>query len=696
MRKRHVFVASSVLLVILIALITWQVSFDFGEFGPENVLQTFVLWLASTLIFLLTSLLGFMLVRTFVNLYLERQRHQEGSRIKTKLVVGALAMSLLPVIFLVAFSFVILNRNLEKWFMVPVEGMKVELTAAGNSFDAELNGRAQALANWLASRADVRSGVADFAVLCEENRISELRLDDANGVGETLCSREAGEAKVYTGRAPIGVSELIVRVQPATDLAAQQAVINRFADDYARVSSEKRAIRVQYSLFIVLIAVFILWVATWMALKLSRLISGPISSLLTAARQVREGDLNYRVDTPATDEMAALVRAFNEMTRGLAANSRELESRRRFTEAILESIPTGVISLTWDGRIQRVNRALRGLFDQEQIDRAVKLTDLLPAEHAGELEYLMKRAQRTGIAASQMEVESDGELKHLAVTVSALPSGEPDAPGYVVVLEDTSEVLRAQKAAAWHEVARRIAHELKNPLTPIALSAERIARQLDRASDPADTASVLRQCSETIQREVLSVKALADEFSQFSRFPAAEPVPTDLNRIVRNGLNVFEDRLDGIELKAELAADLPQVLADPEQMKRVVVNLVDNAAEAMRESMVKRVYVATRLLSDGMVELMVADTGRGVSPEDKEKLFLPYFSTKGRGTGLGLAIVNRIIVEHGGRVRVEDNRPMGARFYVEIPVADSSRNTRERAAAHQPEPDVSIPVEARQ
>ncbi len=339
-----------------------------------------------------------------------------------------------------------------------------------------------------------------------------------------------------------------------------------------------------------------------------------------------------------------------------------------FTEAILESIPTGVISLALDGRIQRVNRALHGLLPEERIARANHLHDLFPHEDAIEIEYLMKRARRTGIAASQMDLETPDQVLHLAVTVSALPARHSAAHGFVVVLEDTSELLRAQKAAAWHEVARRIAHELKNPLTPIALCAERIARQLDRGPLSPESGRILRECADTISREVESVKTLADEFSQFSRFPAAQPVACELNDFVRIALGVFEGRLDGIEVRSELASDLPHVNVDPEQFKRVVVNLIDNAAEAMRDSLVKRMLIATHPAGES-VELLIADTGCGVSAGDKEKLFLPYFSTKGRGTGLGLAIVNHILSEHGARIRVEDNRPAGARFYVEVPVA---------------------------
>jgi nitrogen fixation/metabolism regulation signal transduction histidine kinase len=314
------------------------------------------------------------------------------------------------------------------------------------------------------------------------------------------------------------------------------------------------------------------------------------------------------------------------------------------------------------------------LFPAELIDSARVVEDLFSTEDSKEIRYLMNRAQRTGVSASQFDLESreaqpEGRVQHLAATVSALPAGEPGLPGFVLVLEDTSELLRAQKAAAWHEVARRIAHELKNPLTPIALSAERIARLLDRGALNADSSRILRDCSRVISREVESVKALADEFSQFSRFPAAQPVPSDLNRIVREGLDVFAGRLEGIDVRLELASELPPVNLDPEQFKRVVVNLVDNAAEAMRDSLVKRLLIATLATSVDTVEMLVADTGCGISAGDKEKLFLPYFSTKGRGTGLGLAIVNHILSDHGGRIRVENNRPAGARFYVEIPVA---------------------------
>ena len=242
--------------------------------------------------------------------------------------------------------------------------------------------------------------------------------------------------------------------------------------------------------------------------------------------------------------------------------------------------------------------------------------------------------------------------------------------GYVVVFEDLSDLLKAQKQAAWREVARRVAHEIKNPLTPIALSAERIQRHLDRATS-SDTSSmgIVRTCADTIARAVETVRRLVDEFSTLARFPVAKPQATDINEIIENALSMFDGRLDGVTLHKSLAPDLPKVLADDDSIKRAVANLVDNAAEASQNSVVREIAISTALVaSRDAVEIIVSDTGQGVTREVKEKLFLPYFSTKKRGTGLGLAIVSRIVEDHHGSIRVEENHPVGARFIVELPV----------------------------
>ena len=330
------------------------------------------------------------------------------------------------------------------------------------------------------------------------------------------------------------------------DLAQIRSEIDREVRNYERLAVDKKRIRFNYLQLLTLISLFILFFGTWIALFLAKQISVPIVALLGGANQVRAGHLDYRVRVGAIDELASLVRAFNEMTADLEANSLELEKRRLFIEAILESIPTGVISISAEGRIQLVNRALKGILPTDQINRATRLEDLFSAEDAKEIRYLMNRARRMGLAASQFELRVPGrQTIPLSVTAAALD--ERRNAGFVLVLEDTSDLLRVQKFQAWHEIARRIAHEIKNPLTPIALCAERITRQLDRPARPERDA-VLRECAELIGAEVQSLKTLVDEFAQFARFPAAQPLPSDLNEVVENALSVFQGRLDGIDV----------------------------------------------------------------------------------------------------------------------------------------------------
>jgi PAS domain S-box-containing protein len=685
MKKRLLYGSGTLLLMLSSTLVIWQGSFDFGGYGPSDPGQTFIFWAVSTLIFLLMVTLGFMLVRIGVKLYIERRSNREGSRIKTKLVTGALALSFMPVLFMVLFNYYVLNRNLEKWFMRPVENERAALVKIARVLADEVRARAEAQASLLAARPEtiafLGAGAAPPGALepfCRAENLAAAEIVSVSGTVVEHCGNPAAlhatskndivvNQPVKAGDATLGRVVLGPRIP--LDLTQQRSAIESYNSQYARIAASRQKVRNSSLLLLALITLFVLFVATWIALFLARQISVPIAALLHAAREVGEGNLSHRVQVPAIDELARLVRGFNEMTRELESNSRELDARRRFTEAILESIPTGVISVSSDGRIHRVNRALKQIFPEEQVNHATRLEDLFSRDDTAELRYLMKRARRTGMTSRQMELRSERQTRHLSITVSALE--EKLRSGFVIVVEDTSDLLRAQKAAAWNEVARRVAHEIKNPLTPIALSAERIARQLERAPLPPDAARIFKDCTDTIANEVESVKNLANEFSQFARFPAAQPVRCDLNEVVESALAVFTGRLDGIDLRTNLAAGLPSVNVDRDQFKRVIVNLVDNAAEAMQDSLVKSLWIATRAGAADTVELTVADTGCGVTAEDKEKLFLPYFSTKGRGTGLGLAIANHILSEHNAHIRVDDNTPAGTRFTIDIPAADA-------------------------
>jgi len=338
-----------------------------------------------------------------------------------------------------------------------------------------------------------------------------------------------------------------------------------------------------------------------------------------------------------------------------------------------------VLSLDANRRITHVNHALLRMFTPGRAGEAPKLLigaalpDVFPPDVLEDLEPLLRRADRMGMTTTQMEITLQRSKFNVAVTVATLQHAGKEL-GYVVVFEDLSDLLRAQKQAAWREVARRVAHEIKNPLTPIALSAERIRRHLQRDTRP-ETASfrVLHSCAETIAGAVETLRTLVDEFSTLARFPTAQPQAADINSIVENALAMFDGRLDNIRVQTFLGSDLPKVMADSEAMKRVLANLVDNAAEAMQGALVREIHISTSLVaSRDAVEITVADTGHGVTQELKERLFLPYFSTKKRGTGLGLAIVSRIIEDHHGSIRVEENQPVGARFVVELPLAPES------------------------
>jgi PAS domain S-box-containing protein len=345
-------------------------------------------------------------------------------------------------------------------------------------------------------------------------------------------------------------------------------------------------------------------------------------------------------------------------------------------EAILENIPTGVLSLDAEGKISRVNSAVATIFGETRV-QAHTLSELFGEEAARAVLTLMRRALRMGVASREIEIAASGRLVRTAVTVSSLGPRRSNS-GFVVVIDDLTELLRAQRAAAWQEVAQRIAHEIKNPLTPIVLSAQRLKRYLDRfgrsSGPPArmELESLVAECAGLIEREVHTLESLVDEFSQFARFPAARLAPSDLNAIVSSALALFQGRLEGITLQTNLAPNLAVVKADPELLRRVLVNLIDNAAEAMEGSTLRQLRVATRASADGDgVDIEIADTGHGISPADKERLFLPHFSTKERGTGLGLAIASRIVAEHNGTIRVEDNNPIGARFLIRFPASES-------------------------
>ena len=679
MKKRIIYGFMLLALVASLLVIFWP--WNPGPVHPASVAQTFDFWVVISAIFLLMVALSWKIFRESVRLYEERRRDRTGSHIKTKLVLGAVGLSVLPVCFLVAFSYGVMNRNLTTWFRDPANQDLEAFKQVADLLDKEMSDETVAQAELLAAKSETRAALLGaplppgyLETFARDHELSAVAIYPGDGKIPIASfgpyTKKPDPALAVSADYPVMAGERKIGAVSITapiplNMAMEKQKIYDSWTQWRQIYDDWKYVRSSYTLLMALITVFVLFIAVWIALFVAKQISVPIGALLGAAREVGQGNLQHRIDVRAADELGDLVRAFNSMMGDLDATTRELDSRRRFTEAILESIPTGVISIRGDGSIQRVNRALSQLFPAEDVARASRLEDLFSREDTAEIKYMMKRARRTGAATRQLELRLGNRNPHLAVTVSALE--ESLTSGFVLVLEDTSELLLAQKSAAWHEVARRVAHEIKNPLTPIALSAERIARHLERVELPPATARVVSECAATIAKSVESVKTLVDEFSQFARFPAAQPVRSDWNQVVQDAILVFHGRLDGIAIRANFEDDLPPVNIDRGQFQRVVVNLIDNAAEAMQDSLVKELYIATQHGAAETVELIIADSGPGVSPDDKEKLFLPYFSTKNRGTGLGLAIVSHIVAEHGGHIRVEDNEPAGARFIVEIP-----------------------------
>jgi two-component system, NtrC family, nitrogen regulation sensor histidine kinase NtrY len=717
-------VALSVCIFFLFTVILAQATFKLTFLQPDTSEETLIFAAVSALILLLFIALTFVLIRTLLRLYAERKTGGLGSRFRSHMVMGALLLSLGPVIFLFIFSYGLLNRSIEKWFSRPAEDVQYRTNVIVSLLTEYATTNARDEAQRIAATPEAQKSfqTGDFTYVIGEFRRSEVTLqggfafalmDDRAEASfhnpepwqllrHNLPLQSSGVPKSFDilgqtyvmGRSRVGANgQILVAMPLPQNYSAVLRDIERSQDQYRDLRLQRRRLRRTYLGFLLLLTVAVLFASTWLALYLSKMVTRPLVALAEATHEISRGRLDYRVDIQAGSEIGQLVESFNRMAADLETSGRrieasrrdladvnvQLEQRTRHIETILESVPSGVLSLDASRHIVHSNGAVRRLLRLDPPFSAQTLTDLFPEDTVADLEHMLRKADRMGSTTSQMEIATSRIGLNVAVTVASLDppmaarNGRPRT-GYVVVLEDLTDIIRAQKQTAWREVARRIAHEIKNPLTPLALSAERIRRHLERGATPdAASLKVIRHCATTISASVETVRTLVNEFSTLARFPASKPQPSDINAIVDQALLMFDGRLDGIHVQKFLAVDLPRVQADPEAIKRAVANLVDNAAEALQSSLMKEIIISTTLMEErDSVEIVIADTGQGVTPEVKEKLFLPYFSTKRRGTGLGLSIVSRIIEDHHGTIRVEENSPIGARFIVELPIAQEA------------------------
>jgi len=715
-RKKQLWLVVGFVLVVLLAAAVFTLgSLNVPLLHPDQG-NSFVILLAVS-IFLGAALLVFtlILIRSFIRTWAERRAGHLGSRFKVKMVLGATGVSLLPVVFLFFFSYAIVNRTLGTWFPKPLEIANQEYQVLLSDFGGAEFRRLSSLAAEAASQgmpnesflALSRAADASWIVDPRGNIVSGMDFPKGSqfvqGVSgspttlhmvRTIRSGaevwQAGDQLYIGGRSSFSGGTLYAARHLPADFLDHYGRIEAQTKIYEDQKQQLRAYKREILLALSLITLLLISTTTWVALYLSKQVTVPIQALAEATREISRGNFDHRIGVQAQDELGTLVRSFNRMTEQLGEGRQQIneftqsleqaieerERRRKLMEAILENIPTGVVSLSATGEVARVNTAVVAILGDYARD-AHTLTDLVGEEAARAVMHLMRRSLRmAGAASREIEIATGGRLVRTAVTVSSLGPRQSNT-GFLVVIDDLTDLLRAQKAAAWQEVAQRIAHEIKNPLTPIQLSAQRMLRFLERsgAAQPATSRTefekLAAECAGLIEREVKTLESLVDEFSQFARFPTARLAPADLNSIVASALNLFQDRLEGIIVRRDLATGLPAVKADPELMRRVVANLIDNAAEAMESSAIRQLRVATRAESDGdAVVVEISDSGHGISPQDKERLFLPHFSTKERGTGLGLAIASRIVAEHNGTIRVEDNVPMGTKFIIRFPAAE--------------------------
>ncbi len=697
-----IMIGSLVTLVLLQSTSLWK------DFAIESSSDLLLLYALSGLNFAALVIFGFIFLRSIIKLVRERRTFTLGAQIKTRLMIYFIALSLLPIIAMAVFSYLFMNRALDRWFTnIPERVLSETKEMQSQSLldrTAKLDETVRMLAASfekaepnnaeLASIAAAGSLIHISIVSADNNTKASFERDvpaeEKSALDRLVSAARSGsvaEPALRDGKGfdvslstMSGGRRLIIVPDPFGERTLSKVVEN-YVVEFEDLKEKQVLIRRVGLLTLGVLTFLLMFASSWIAIHVARGLTAPIKALAEGAGEIAQGNLSHRVDVLAEDELALLVTTFNEMSAKLESNSVELGERRRYIETVLETLPTGVISFDPDDKITTINRSAKSILKTNGISRA-NLTELVKRDDQIVFERLLARAKRVGHASDQTTLKEDnsnGNQSELTVALTATKL--PADGGVVLVIEDLSELIAAQRASAWQEVARRMAHEIKNPLTPIQLSAERIAKRFtnsgfeengagNRITENGPLSNVVHESTATILREVSSLKTMVDEFSRFARLPDTKLEPGHLNSVIEQAETAFDGRFTRLEIGLELAGTLPNILVDQEQLKRVFVNLIENSVEAFDgDSEDPRIVVSTR--HDAARDIVIAevsDNGKGIPPADLQKLFQPYFSTKGRGTGLGLAIVNRIISEHNGKIKVVANQPKGAKFIIEFPV----------------------------
>jgi len=732
-RRRELWLSSLVLVAIAIIAIGQQ--WASAPRGALPVGDSALFLFLNALNVFLVFLLIYLVARNLVKLVFERRRGALGSHLNLKFVLAFALIATVPTVVLFLVSSSIIGNSIDTWFSLQIDRTLDESRQVADAYyqsaadDASFfahriadqvtekrllrEEEGEALSSFVQDRQrDYHLGVVEVFSTTGEALVVAVNPDipaanfsrpDSDLVSSALAGNATTRVEEVVGGSvirvavPIGssfkekeaVGAVVVNHFVPFSLTQKLAQIRAAHDEYRRLQPHAGRIERLYQLELLLFSLVVVLFAIWWGFRIAKGVSTPIRALAEGTAEVARGNLDVQVDPHSDDEVGFLVRSFNRMTRdlrdardGLERTNAELERRRRYIEVVLRNIGAGVVSLDAEGRVHTINPAAQRLLS---IPPGVGLVGRSWDEVLREPEQLsvvreLREDLRAGVRESirrQVQLPAGDETLTLLVTVALLKDEENLVLGSVVVFDDYTQLVKVQRMEAWQEVARRIAHEIKNPLTPIQLSAQRIRRRFRArfSADPAD-AKVFDECVDAITSQVDGLKLLVNEFSNFARLPAANPVPDDLNRIVQEAVSRYAGT-EGVVLKTDLDPKLPPADIDREQFGRLLTNLIDNAIAAVRERRAQDSdydvgHVELRTVHDAplhAVRLEVVDDGIGIRPEDRRRIFEPYFSRKQHGTGLGLAIVSRIVADHRGYVRVHDAQPRGARFIVELPAA---------------------------
>ncbi|MHB8882303.1 MAG: sensor histidine kinase [Thermodesulfovibrionales bacterium] len=664
---------------ILLVLAAFAVELHYMRLENVSFLTKLIVFILLNLNLVALLTLMFFVTKNLVKVYLERKHKVLGYKFKTRFVVVLVVLTMIPSVLLFIVSSSVITSYLDRWFDPQIrQPLELSLEIAKAAYDMQRQqtlGYAEAIAAGGKPPGDYT--VSRFSTI-PDNASEALRsgfegTPDVEVItGEDVDTVRAVVPELRGGR-QVGV--IVVETVVSTAISKNVIPINQAYKNYLTLESWKTPIKVNYLLILSFFTLMAIFMALWLALRVSRGITDSIQMLAQATEEVAKGNLDTRVDILREDEIGLLVTSFNHMVRELRESKDSLQSalkesdrRRIINENILENINSGVISLDPSGNILTINSAASRILEiipEEVIGENYEV--LLVKLKSDELRETVRQVRIRDSRVIEREIRvTAGERRILLRIFLAALGDVRNFLGTLVVFDDLTELVRAQRALAWEEVARRIAHEIKNPLTPIKLSTDHMIKKWQNKDD--DFGVVFERSTRTISKEVESLKRLVNEFSRFGKMPEVKKSPVLISSVIDNVLNLYKD-YKGLEIRPLIMDNEPLVELDAEQFKRVIINIVENAIQAMQAKGVITISVS-RDLAANRIFVDIADRGPGIRDEDRDRLFLPYFSTKKDGTGLGLAIASRIITEHRGYIRIRDNKPQGTIFSIELPVRE--------------------------